>query len=133
MWILQGCLVPFRSTLATQPCMRWDGPGHFKTRRSQQTPQEAGGQFCAQVPVCFARAVRIVWRIAPRVGDESFWFFIVACWCALTTLSQGRLVEGKVGGAQLIEKLAPNWKIIRKVGPLLDHKERLRRFTLERS
>ena len=26
----------------------------------------------AQVPFCFARAARIVWRIAPRVGDESF-------------------------------------------------------------
>ena len=73
----------------------------------------------AQVPFCFARAARIVWRIAPRVGDESFWFFIVACWCALTKLSQGRLVEGKVGGDPINRKVGPELENYLKSWPLV--------------
>ena len=59
----------------------------------------------AQVPFCFARAARIVWRIAPRVGDESFflrrWWLVrantVLPWSLRKRKSRGRPIRRKVG------------------------------------
>ena len=73
-----------------------------RSRRPKKLKQDF-----AQVPFCFACAARIARRIAPRVGDESFFFFVVGGWCAPTRLSHGRFVEGKVGGDPINRKVGP--------------------------